>query len=103
MNPVLQALLIGLPATVLGFLAWWRSRRVDAIAEQSGAVTETRAGTAQIIEGLNQLIDNLQEDNAVVREGFRFLTQRLDEITKERDALRAEVAELRRRYGQAGD
>src|SRR5688572_27423201 len=100
MDTVVQALLIGLPATVLGLLAYRRSRRVDAVAAQSGIATETRAGTAQIIEGLNHLIDNLQEDNAVIRADFKYLTTRLDTVIEERDALRREVAELRRKYGE---
>ena len=102
MDPIIQAILIGLPATALGFLAWWRSRKVDAVAEQSGAVTETRAGTAQVIDGLNQLIDNLQDDNRLFREDIKYLTLRLDVIVKERDELRRELNRLNRKYGENG-
>lgn len=100
---VTQAVAIGLPATILGYLAYRRSRRVDAVAEQSGAVTETRAGTEQIIQGLNDLIDNLQTDNKTFRDDIRYLTLRLDTIAAERDRLKKEVARLRRKYGDNGE
>lgn len=124
-HPVIQAILIGLPATILGILAYRRSRKVDAVAEQSGVATETRAGIAQIIQGLNDMIENLQEDNQVFRaEGkdwavriknldmdfatrLRDLTVRLDAISQERDEFRRErdecrreVARLFRKYGE---
>lgn len=99
MHPIPQAILIGLPATALGFLAYWRSRKVDAVAEQSGVANESRAGTAQIIEGLNSLIDNLQIDNKQFRDDIRYCASRLDAISIERDRFREEVARLRRRYG----
>lgn len=102
-DAVIQAILIGLPATVLGFLAYRRSRKVDAVAEQSGIANETRAGTAQIIEGLNSLVDALQEDNKTFRdEGRAFrdevrnLTLRVNEVVAERDELRRERDSLRR-------
>lgn len=100
MDIVIQATLIGLPATILGILAYRQSRKVDAVAEQSGVATETRAGTAQIIEGLNNLVDNLQEDNKVFRDELKYLTQTLGAVVLERDELRKEVARLRRKYGE---
>jgi peptidoglycan hydrolase CwlO-like protein len=98
-NEVLAALVIGLPSLAIGLLAYRRSRKVDAVSEQSGASSNHRAGTAQVIEGLNELIDNLQEDNKGFRADIRYLTDRLDTITKERDLLKLEVARLKKRYG----
>ena len=100
MNSVIQALLIGLPATMLGALAYRRSRKVDAVAEQSGVATENRAGTAQIIQGLNDLVSNLQTDNKVFREDIKYLDQRLDNLIAEREELRKEIARLRKKYGE---
>lgn len=111
---VLTALVIGLPSFLLGFLAYRRARKVDAVAAQSGVITETRAGTAQIIEGLNLLIDQLQDDNKThrddmraVRDDIRDLTLRLgvvsrerDELWQERNELRRELTRLRRKYGE---
>ena len=100
MDQVVQAILIGLPATILGFLALRRSRKVDAVAEQSGVATESRAGTAQIIDGLNQLIDNLQEDNKQFREDLKFVQQRNSARDAECDKLREEIARLRQKHGE---
>jgi len=99
---VAMALLIGAPSFALGYMALQRSRKVDAISAQSGVATDARAGTAQIIEGLNRLIDNLQEDNASFREDIRYLTVRLDAVTKERDDLRIRLNRLARRYDDNG-
>lgn len=100
---VIYGLLIGLPSFLLGYLAYRRARKVDAVAAQSGMITETRAGTTQIIEGLNQLIDNLQDDNRSFREDIKYLTLRLDVIVKERDQLRRRLVQLQRKYGENGN
>lgn len=98
-NPAFVGLAIGMPSFFLGYLAYRRSVRVDQISEQSGIATSTRAGTAQIIEGLNQLIDNLQDDNKNFRDDIKYLTLRLDQISNERDALKAELSRMHKMYG----
>lgn len=90
-------------ALTLGVLTYRRSRRVDAISAQTGAADATRAGTAQIIEALNGLVDNLQEDNRGFRDDIRHCGTRLEALTNERDELRRELARLRRKYGDNGD
>lgn len=97
---VFTALLIGLPSFLLGYLAYRRARKVDAVAAQSGVITETRAGTAQIIEALNLLVDQLQDDNRTFREDIKYLTLRLDAIAKERDELKRQLSRLQRKYGE---
>lgn len=99
----IYGLLIGLPSFLLGYLAYRRARKVDAVAAQSGVITESRAGTAQIIEGLNLLIDQLQDDNKTFRDDIKYLTLRLDAISKERDELRQQLTRLQRKYGDNGD
>lgn len=99
----IYGLLIGLPSFLLGYLAYRRARKVDAVAAQSGVITETRAGTAQIIEALNLLVDQLQDDNRTFREDIKYLTLRLDAIAKERDELRQKLIRLQRKYGINGN
>lgn len=97
---------VAVAAPVLGFaaayLGYRRSRSVDRVTEQSGLTTESRAGTAQIIEGLNQFVDQLQEGHQSFREDIRYLTARLDACGAEREELRRELARLRRKYGDNG-
>jgi len=90
-------------ALAIGVMTYRRSRAVDAVSEQSGAVTEARAGTSQIIDGLNGLVDALQDDNKNFREDIRLLTARLDACFADREQLRLEVARLRRKYGDNAD
>lgn len=97
------ALVVGLPGITVAVLAYRRSRKVDAVSEKTGIAANGRAGTAQVIEGLKVLIDNLQEDNKAFRDDIRSLTLRLDVVAAERDAFRLEVARLRKRYGDNGE
>lgn len=100
------ALILGLAGTVtgatIGYLGHRRSKTVDTASAQSGIASNHRAGTAQVIEGLNLLIEQYQEDNATFRDDLRTLANRLDIVTAERDALRLEVARLHRKYGEDG-
>lgn len=84
---------------VLGWLSYRRSRQVDARSAQLGVTSETRAGTDQIIAGLNALIDQLQESESVKREDVRYLTARLDACIAGSEALKVELARLRKKYG----
>jgi hypothetical protein len=99
----LYALVVALPSFLIGFLAYKRSVKVDAVAAQSGLSADSRAGAAQVIEGLNQLIDNLQEDNKEFREGIRYCTARFEAVALERDELRQRLAHLYRKYGDSPD
>jgi hypothetical protein len=66
-NPAIVGLIVGLPAFILGCLAYLRSRNVDAVAEQAGAASHDIEQVGQVIDGLNKLIANLQEDNKNLR------------------------------------
>lgn len=99
-DDVFKTLIIGIPSFLLGYLAYKRSKKVDKVTEQSGAITETRAGTQQVIEGLNSLLDNLQEDNTSFRADVRYLTDKLDTCYREREELKREVSRLKRKYGE---
>lgn len=95
-------LALAAPSFALGYLAYRRSRTVDAVSAQSGVASDTRAGTAQVIDGLNKLIDNLQEDNKDFRDDIKQCALDLKAVVVERDELRLELARLRRRYGENG-
>lgn len=101
-DPALAGLLTAAGGVGIAYLAHRAGRRKDRVTEQSGVVTQDRAGTAQIIEGLNLLIDQLQEDYARIREDLQRCAARLDPIaTRLEEALR-EIARLRHKYGENG-
>lgn len=93
-------ILVGLPSSVLAYKTFRKSERVDRVTEQTGISAETRAGLNQITEGWNTFVDQLQEDNKIVRESVRFLTARLDEVLLDNDRLKRELADCRKRYGE---
>lgn len=97
------ALAAGLPSFLLGFLGYRQSRKVDAVAAQSGMASESRAGIEQVIQGLNGVIDNLQEDNTAFRDEVRYLTGRITEIITQCDEAKRQLNGLRRKYGENGD
>lgn len=103
MNEILIALAGGVASIVVGVLTYRRSKVVDATSAQSGIASNHRAGTAQIIEGLNALIDQLQEDNDNFRGDIKDLLERCEVVRIERDALKLEIARLRRKYGNDND
>lgn len=103
MNEIVIALITAVPAFLIGVFAYRRSLKVDQVSAQSGAASNQMAGTAQVIEGLNRLIDQLQEDNDSFRADIKDLAARLVVITAERDALKLEVARLRKKYAANGD
>ena len=96
---VIQAVVIGLPSFALGYLAYRRSRKVDAVAEQSGVATETRAGIAQIIDGLNKLIDQQQEDLVRLRDALGKSVSDALARDKECNEMRKQLNRLNRKYG----
>lgn len=101
-NQLWMGLGLAIPATVLGVLGYQRSRKVDAVSAQSGVASDSREGTAQVIAGLNSLIDQLQEDYTGARADIKALKERVEAVILERDALKVEVARLRRKFGENG-
>lgn len=89
---VAMALTAAVSSILIAYLGYRRSKKVDAIAAQAGLDTGSRAGTAQIIEGQNQLIGNLQADNLLLREAAR-----------ERDELKRRLNRMNRKYGDNGN
>lgn len=102
-----QLFILGLLSSVisaaLGYLLHRRSRKVDAVSEQSGAVSNQRAGTQQIIDGFNLLLERAQETIEDDREVIKLLEGRIVTFTANLEACQAENARLRKKYGDNGD
>lgn len=99
----LQILGPTLITAAIAYLGLRKSGKVDKAAIASGAVANHRASWREITEGLRGLIKELQDDNENFRKDLLWATDRLDAVTAERDALRLEVARLRKKYGENGD
>lgn len=97
-NPAITALVVSIPSFILGYLAYRQSRKVDRATEISGVASANVSAVNQVIDGLNRLIDNLQEDNKLLREGLSNLNIRLQESLIEREKLRAEITVLQDKY-----
>lgn len=76
---------------ILGYFGYKRSKTADKVAEKAGAVE-------QIVNGLNLFIDQIQEDNSVLRDNVKELRDALKKVTDERDNLKYEVQALKRQY-----
>lgn len=104
MDPAVVVALIGgaisLTAAILGHR---RSKKVDDVSAQAGNASNHRAGTQQVIEGLNLLLKQYQEDNDDFRDDIKSLWTRFDVVTAERDTCRSELARLKRKYGYNGN
>lgn len=86
--------LVGILSTgILGWFGYRRSKKADSVAEKAGAVE-------QIINGLNILVENLQEDNKDLRSTVGELRDALEKALQERDSARSELKALHRQYGQ---
>lgn len=100
---IITSVWAGAASLTVGILGYLHSKKVDATAAQAGVTSETRAGTAQIIDGLNGLVDQLQEDNTALREALRdqakHYVERLDEIDRKCALMKTELDRFRRRYG----
>lgn len=107
-HPIVIGLIIGLPSAFLGFLGYRRSVRVDQDAATALIIANRSEEVAQIIDGLNKLVENLQEDNAAQREEnsrWRIVVADIEhkltnvivernEARKERDECKAELIRL---------
>lgn len=83
-NPAVVGLVIAIPATILGYLGYRRSRDMDAAAKQAG-----------VVGGWNDFIKTVQDDNRSLREEVKGIRARLDAIETGSDALRVENRALR--------
>lgn len=105
-NPAVVGLIIALPASILGYLGYRRSRGIDEAAKQAGIATGHAASIGQVVDGLNGVIAVLQEDNKVLRadifalrKGVELCQARLDVVETGNLDLRAKNRELEREIG----
>lgn len=93
---IIVAVVGAVVSLAIGILGHRRSVSVDATSAQSGVASNHRAGTQQIIEGLNGLVNQLQEENERLRTEAAGRATRLEAMT-------IEVARLRKKYADNGD
>lgn len=96
---VLGGLALAIPATALGYMTYRLSRKKDAVSEQSGVASNHRAGTEQVIQGLNLLLDQAQETIKDDREIKALLEAKIKQFLADNEACRAENALYRAKYG----
>lgn len=94
-DPATVVAFLGVISTgLLGWFGYKRSQKADTVAEKAGAVE-------QIINGLNILVENLQEDNKDLRSTVSELKDALEKALKERDDAKKDLKTLQRKYGTA--
>lgn len=77
MHPIFVGLLVGLPTTGLGLAGLRRAKKLDKEASDA-AIIATQGGMIQyVIDGLDKLVENLQEDNEDVRAQKAVLVKQL--------------------------
>lgn len=87
-NPIIVGAIVGLPASILGFMAYRRSARLDKVAEQAALLQTQGAAAQRVLDGLNQIVTNLQEDNRILREQAVELSRRITLLGEQnRDCL----------------
>jgi len=94
LQQALIGLVVSVPSVLLAYFGFRRSQKVDTIAQQAGIATNTKESIQQVIDGLNSLVDALQEDNKVLREKVLNLERKLDKVIEDCVALKAEVHDL---------
>lgn len=97
-NPAVLLLLGAIPGFTLGILGYWRSRQVDKATEKTEFILAQSTAVQQVISGLNQLIDALQQDNKELRENIKIIAIKLSEVVNERDLLVKETGKLKDKY-----
>lgn len=100
-NPAVIGLLIAVPSFVLGLLGYLRSRKVDEVAEQSGAASQDINKVGQVIDGLNSLVTSLQDDNKTLRQEIEGLRSRLAELRASYEKMEGEIDALKNAWRSA--
>lgn len=90
--------------TIMAVLAYRRGVVADKTADRAESDRSRAASVALIIQGLDSLIDSLQEDNKDLREQYRIMRDdarecaiKLEHVIVERDNLLREVKRLTER------
>lgn len=96
-NPAVVGLIIALPASILGYLGYRRSRGVDEAAKQAGDATRNATSIGQVVDGLNSVIAAVQSDNVDLRNEVKSLKHTVEEIRDRLDAVEKANTDLRTR------
>jgi hypothetical protein len=89
-HPLLLGTPIGLLSAWLAWLGYQRSKRADAVAAKRGEVGE-------IYSGFGLILDNLQEDNKILRDSFAQIKALLVQAEERGTLLSNRIESLRTR------
>ena len=95
-------LLAAVPACYFGWQGLKRGRAADLAAANAGVAVTQTVTTGQVLDSLDELVQRLQEDRRDLRAALEQANTKLDEQGRLIDALRLEVAALRRSNGSGG-
>lgn len=90
-NPAVVGLIIAIPASILGYLGYRRSRRVDEVAKQAGMADSHATSIGQVVDGLNKVIAAVQSDNHDLRKEVLELRATVDPLRKTVEEIRARL------------
>lgn len=93
-HPLILTLAGSVGGFILGYFGLRRGLAADKVAAKSEEDKGRVAAVSQIIQGLDGLINSLQEDNKVLREDLKACAVKLETVMAERDELRQEVRRL---------
>lgn len=97
-SPAIIGLVIGVPSFIIGILGYRRATKIDKATENAAVIAAQTGSVGQVIAGLNDIIDNLQDDNKIWRESFKEISVKLGEVIGERDLLQKELDALKKKY-----
>lgn len=93
-STAIAGLVVGIPSFFLGWLTLRRGNRVDRATAQQAVVAARGSEVSQVIDGLNRLVDNLQEDNRIWRQSLESVSHRLSACITEREELQRKLNDL---------
>lgn len=97
-NPIVIGIVVAIPSSILGYLGYKRSVKSDKVAADSTIASTHAAAINQVIDGLNKLIDGLQEDNKELRSSILSLSIKLKEAIEENSKLVKQVENIKKKY-----
>jgi hypothetical protein len=96
-HPIVIGLAVGLPTSIGMIFTLRRTFRQDDNVKQAAIATGTSQSISQVIDGLNGMIENLQEDREYDRQSVIRHRDNLKECRVDAEALEIENSVLRRK------
>lgn len=87
-NPIIVGVVVGLPTSLWGFLAYRRAEKLDEEAARVAVIATEGVAVQRVIDGLDRMVTNLQTDNREARESLGDLARQLRECLEACDRLR---------------